>query len=219
MTATGTPASGAATIDLRVALGTLKCPNVPAIVRPIANLRDTLAPTDRVKATATLTYASSTARELVCFNSDVPFLNQASPKIAKTGTGFLLECTASANVAPCVQSSKQVGNNIVVQFVVPGGDARFYIALPNGRQVWLSRFETGKVGAAFRAQLRSSGGIVPVRWSIASGTLPKGCNLDSSTGAITGTPAARGKYPVVVKAADSERPSQTATMSVPIIIK
>jgi len=216
---TGKPSAPTGTATLSVASGSLPCPNLKKTVAPVATLTDTgFAPTDTLSVTATLPLASSTSAEQVCFNSTVAFKSQSNPTVKEAGTAFLLDCTQVANVAPCVTSSKQVGSNVVVVFIVPGGDPRFYIVLPKGRQLWLSHFAAGKPGTAFAAQLQSSGGLAPISWTIASGKLPAGCKLDGKTGAITGKPTAKGAFPVVVQATDSERPPQTAKIGVPISV-
>ena len=46
-------------------------------------------------------------------------------------------------------------------------------------------------------------GTTPITWSITSGSLPDGLELDSSTGAITGTPTASGTYNFSVQASNS----------------
>ena len=91
--------------------------------------------------------------------------------------------------------------------------------LPKGRQVWLSRFPPGKVGARYTAQLQSSGGKAPVKWKVLSGKLPDGLTLNATTGAITGIPKAKGNFSIVARATDSETPPKVAQMSVPITIK
>ncbi|MHC4598181.1 MAG: putative Ig domain-containing protein [Planctomycetota bacterium] len=45
------------------------------------------------------------------------------------------------------------------------------------------------IGSAYNFTLQSIGGVTPLTWSIVSGTIPMGLNLDSLSGAITGTPA------------------------------
>jgi len=159
---TGTPAVGTGTVHLNIASGTLVCPKVPATVRPVANLTDTgFAPTDRLTVTATLPLASSTSAEQVCFNSTVPFKSQSSPT---AGTAFLLNCNQVANVAPRVTSSQQVGDNVVVKFVVPGADPTFCIVSPTGREAWASQLGTGTIGTPYDAQVPHEGrkGAVPL---------------------------------------------------------
>ena len=53
-------------------------------------------------------------------------------------------------------------------------------------------------------------------WSIASGTLPPGLALGSTTGMITGTPAIAGSFPVKLSAMDSR--GGTATFDLTIIV-
>ena len=211
---TGTPRAGG-NVQLKIASGTLKCPQISSDVRPVANLTDTGFP--QLTVTATLPLASSTSPEQVCFQSTVPFRSQSS-STPKAGTAFLSSCSQTANKAPCVQSSKQVGSNAIVRFVVPGGDPKFIIVDPSGREVWLSKYGLGTVGKPFDVQLHTRGGILPATWNIASGPLPNGCTLNPDTGTITGTPTKKGDYPVVVEATDSERPAKHAKLKVPITI-
>jgi len=46
------------------------------------------------------------------------------------------------------------------------------------------------VGQAYSYQLTENGGVPPITWSVTSGSLPAGLNLNSSTGVISGTPTA-----------------------------
>ena len=219
LTVAGTPAAGAGTVQLTIAPGKLACPKLVPTVRPVADLTDAgFAPSDRLKVTATVPLFSSSTAEQVCFSSTVPFKSRSNPTAAKAGTAFLLDCSKVANVAPCVMSSKQVGSNVLVQFVVPGGDPTFTIDVPSGRQLWLSQYGTGKVGAAFDARFQTRGGLAPFHWSVASGKLPAGCTLSATTGTITGTPTVKGTYKIVMQAKDSERPQKIATLPVPITI-
>jgi hypothetical protein len=57
--------------------------------------------------------------------------------------------------------------------------------------------------AAYSTTLTGIGGAVPHSWSIATGTLPQGLNLDSATGTIAGTPANCGAFPVTARLTDS----------------
>ncbi len=216
----GTPGSGIGTVHLTIAPGSLHCPKLPPTTAPVANLTDPgFTPRDRLTVTATLPLASATQAELVCFDSIVPFKSVSSPSVAKPGTAFLLQCPKVANVAPCVVTSKQVGSNVVVTFVVPGADPRFFIVPPpGGRQVWISHAGTGKVGVSYSTRLQTSGGLAPVRWALASGSLPNGCTLNAQTGTISGKPTQKGTYQTVVQAIDSEKPPSKASLPITITI-
>jgi len=182
-------------------------------------LTDTgFAPTDRLTVTATYPFTTSTSAQQVCFNSTLPFLSQSSPTVPKLGPALLLTCTMTANVAPCVLSTGQVGTDLVVKFVVPGVDPTFSLVEPTGRQAWLAGVPVATIHVPFSTHFYSRGGKAPVYWSRASGKLPPGCALSANTGVITGTPTAKGKFGFVVQATDSEKPPKIVKMMVPITV-
>jgi len=185
----------------------------------VTTLTDTgFAKTARLTVTAALHLATSTSPEQVCFHSNVPFKTQTRTNVATGGTAFLPSCATVKNVAPCVVSSKQVGTDIVVTFVTPGGDPTFTIEAPTGRLSWLTRLSAAVTGTPFTAKLQTKGGKTPVHWKVVSGTLPAGVNLNPNTGAITGTPTTKGSFKPVVQASDSETPPKTASIPVPITV-
>ena len=47
---------------------------------------------------------------------------------------------------------------------------------------------------------------MPYTWSIASGSLPAGLALNTSSGAITGTPTAAGTFNFTARVSDAEQP-------------
>jgi hypothetical protein len=53
---------------------------------------------------------------------------------------------------------------------------------------------TGTVGTAYSWAVQATGGTTPYTWELQSGTLPPGLSLNTSTGAITGTPTTAGTY-------------------------
>jgi len=66
-----------------------------------------------------------------------------------------------------------------------------------------SPLPSGTVGQAYSRQIQASGGLAPITYNILSGTLPTGLSLNSSTGMISGTPAASGSYSFTVRATDN----------------
>jgi virginiamycin B lyase len=217
---TGKPNGAKGTVKVKLAPGTLACPTVPPGTRAVGTLTNTgFSKKTKLRLTVTLRHATGTSAAQVCFRKKQPFKSQ-SPATSKPGggSGLLLGCKATKNVAPCVLSSKYVDTSVVVTFVVPGGDPDFSIQWPAGsRQSWLSQFGQGTVGKRFAAQLQVKGGVAPYRWKVMSGKLPKGITLNASTGAIAGTPSATGKFPVVVQATDVQRKT-TKPEKVPIVI-
>lgn len=76
----------------------------------------------------------------------------------------------------------------------------------------------GRMNTPYSTSLSASGGTYPYTWSITSGGLPSGLNLDSTTGAITGTPPVPGSYPVSVTVTDSTTPALTAAAAFTLVI-
>jgi len=66
----------------------------------------------------------------------------------------------------------------------------------------------GQVGAAYSKTIAVTG-LSPFTFSVTSGSLPAGLGLNSSTGAITGTPTAYGTSNFTVKVVDSSNPTQS----------
>jgi hypothetical protein len=61
---------------------------------------------------------------------------------------------------------------------------------------------SGTVGSSYSQTLAATGGSGTYTWSITSGSLPSGLSLNSSTGAITGTPSAAATASFTVQVAD-----------------
>ncbi|GAM07794.1 thermophilic serine proteinase [Geobacter sp. OR-1] len=63
---------------------------------------------------------------------------------------------------------------------------------------------TGVVGTPYSQTMTVSGGAVPYRWEVESGSLPTGLTLDVNTGAISGTPSMYGSFPFTVRVTDQD---------------
>jgi chitodextrinase len=58
---------------------------------------------------------------------------------------------------------------------------------------------TGTVGTDYNQTLAASGGTAPYTWTISSGALPPGLNLNSATGIISGTPGTADTYNFIIR--------------------
>ncbi len=75
---------------------------------------------------------------------------------------------------------------------------------------------TGQVGVLYSSALKANGGVAPYTFSIISGSLPPGLTLNTSTGAITGTPTTAGTYNFTAQVVDSQSNTATAGCSIAI---
>src|SRR5690242_8864873 len=60
----------------------------------------------------------------------------------------------------------------------------------------------GTVGTAYSQTLAATGGTQPYAWSVLSGAPPSGFSLNSSSGALTGTPSSAGTFNFTVQVSD-----------------
>jgi hypothetical protein len=82
------------------------------------------------------------------------------------------------------------------------GSRDLSIAVLSAVKITTTSLPDGQVSVAYTQTLTASGGRGPYTWS-ATGTLPDGLSLNSSTGVISGTPTASGYYVVGVTVTDS----------------
>ncbi len=62
----------------------------------------------------------------------------------------------------------------------------------------------GEAGVPYSSAVTASGGVAPYTFSITAGALPPGLTMNTSTGAITGTPTQAGTFNYKAKAVDSK---------------
>lgn len=65
-----------------------------------------------------------------------------------------------------------------------------------------ARVASATVGRGYSVRLVARGGVAPVSWKLAGGTLPRGLSLDRATGTLRGVPRAAGKYRITLKLTD-----------------
>jgi hypothetical protein len=82
--------------------------------------------------------------------------------------------------------------------------------------VTTSTLLAGSVGGSYSQTLQANGGSPPYTWSIIAGALPAGLHLNSSTGAITGSPTTTGTSNFTVKVTDLAAATATAPLSITI---
>lgn len=74
------------------------------------------------------------------------------------------------------------------------------------------------VGIAYSSSVGLTNGTAPFTYALASGSLPPGLSLNTSTGAVTGIPTGVGFFPYSITITDSSMPPLTATISCSILV-
>jgi len=77
------------------------------------------------------------------------------------------------------------------------------------------------VGTAYSQNIQTSGGTLPIAWTVTAGTLPAGLTLagnSSGEGVISGTPTAYGSNTFTVTAKDSSTPPQSVNQQFTLVI-
>jgi len=79
------------------------------------------------------------------------------------------------------------------------------------------RLRPGKVGRLYRAKLATTGGVLPKKWKVTSGPLPRGIRLDRALGVLSGTPTRPGRYRVTFEATDALKVKSTKTFVIDVL--
>jgi len=69
-------------------------------------------------------------------------------------------------------------------------------------------------GAGYSATLAATGGTSPYRWSVTTGSLPAGFNLNTNTGTITGTTIPTGTFNVRLTVTDAQTATAAKTFTI-----
>lgn len=125
-----------------------------------------------------------------------------------TGAGSLSTVTTTAATynAPSNLSAPVTVTVTVTSVTYPTRSASLKITVEPPPAITTTSLPSGSVNAAYSATVAESGGVSPFSWSLASGALPPGLSLSSSTGdsvSITGTPTASGVFTFTLKVLDS----------------
>jgi hypothetical protein len=75
----------------------------------------------------------------------------------------------------------------------------------------------GKVGRLYRAKVASTGGVLPRKWKIVKGPLPKGVRFNRALGVLSGTPTKAGRYRVTFQVTDGLKVVAKKTLRINIV--
>ena len=79
------------------------------------------------------------------------------------------------------------------------------------------RLRAGKVGRLYRAKLTATGGVLPKKWKVKTGPLPRGIRFDRTLGLLSGTPTRPGRYRVTFEATDALKVTSKKTLLIEVL--
>ncbi len=127
--------------------------------------------------------------------------------VSPAGVGTITQntTTTATYVAPAVAASTQV---VVTATSVdyPKSSASVKINIEPPPSITTTTLPSGTIGLAYTGSITGVGGVPPLTWTLASGSLPAGLSLGSSTNDtvnITGKPTANGLSTFTVTLTDS----------------
>ena len=74
----------------------------------------------------------------------------------------------------------------------------------------------GTEGSAYSGSVTANGGAAPYNFSVTTGQMPQGVNLNNSTGAVSGTPTAAGSFNFTVSVSDATGDSKQQSLQIAI---
>jgi hypothetical protein len=184
----------------------------------------------------TLTALSGPKIQSITYPGDNTAVNTAGgDTVVLTGTGFVSGCTVLVNgsAAPVVTFNSSTSVEFIAPALAAGGYAIYLvnpdggtaIAVPglqySGVPAWSTA--SGSVGSVYETTAFNSTvtatGDAPVAYSLYSGSLPTGANLNSSTGLISGTSSATAStttYNFTIRATDAENQDTDRAFSITV---
>jgi hypothetical protein len=79
-----------------------------------------------------------------------------------------------------------------------------------------SAIAAAETAMTYSATLSATGGVSPYQWTLASGSLPSGIQLQTTSGIISGMATLAGSYPFTAKVTDSSGSSATIALSLTV---
>ena len=91
--------------------------------------------------------------------------------------------------------------------------------LAQGLSVTTRSLPDAHLGVAYDATLTATGGVAPYSWTLTSGALPAGLQLNAASGAITGTPTVQSAGTALTfKVTDSASPAATVSVNLSLAV-
>jgi putative Ig domain-containing protein len=188
--------------------------------------------TDASGSNATAAFTLTVSSLLTIANSTLPEVDAATPYInwlAANGGVTPYRWSLAAGALPSgiqMQSSGVISGTTVqsgtYSFTAQVTDASgktataaFTLTVSSSLAIANAALTEVDAGTPYSVSLSATGGIAPYQWSLATGALPSGIQLQSS-GVITGTSALAGTYPFTAKVTDASGNNVTAVFTLTV---
>src|ERR1035441_9456128 len=130
-------------------------------------------------------------------------------------TPWMVRITSNMAIVPTLNGSIDAFATSPTNLVA---DIFSYFAPITSLGITTTSLPSGTLTYQYSVTLGASGGVPPYTWSLTSGSLPPGLNLDPASGLISGTPTTADTYPFTVQVADSQSPPATASAPLSITV-
>ncbi len=136
-----------------------------------------------------------------------------SPVAITSGTLTQLSSTTASFVAPGAVTTETTVTITATSVDFPKQSARLTVMIEPPPMITTTSLPDATLNAAYSATVTATGGVPPLKWTVSSGTLPKGLTLGSSTTDtvnITGKATVAGVSTVTITVTDATGASSTA---------
>jgi hypothetical protein len=136
-----------------------------------------------------------------------------SPVAVTSGTLTQLSSTTASFLAPGAVTAETTVTITATSVDFPKQSARLTVMIEPPPMITTTSLPDATLNAAYSATVTATGGVPPLKWTLSSGTLPKGLALGSSTTDtvnITGKATVAGVSTVTVTVTDATGASNTA---------
>ncbi len=183
---------------------------IPAATVSLSPGTATVASMKQLQFTA---HVSGNSRPTLTWSASAGSISNAgvftAPNVTST-TRVTITATSSSHRAGSdidVESSEKA---VAAVTVTPPTPSTSTLAITN------SALPEANASLPYTASLSAVGGIAPYKWSLVSGSLPQGVQLQGASGAIAGTTSKLGSYPLSVKVTDASGHDATAGFSLTV---
>src|SRR5271170_4861731 len=136
-----------------------------------------------------------------------------SPAAVTSGTLTRLSSTTASFVAPGAVTTETTVTITATSVDFRQQSARLTVMIEPPPMITTTSLPDATLNAAYSATVTATGGVPPLKWSLSSGTLPKGLTLGSSTTDtvnITGKATTAGAFTFTVTVTDATGASNTS---------